>query len=728
MPEKKIIIVSNRLPVTIQREDGNLTFKPSAGGLATGLSSVYRQGNNLWIGWPGLYSQQEAEKDLITQNLRNDHMAPVFLTEEDVHEFYEGFSNKTLWPLFHYFTEYAQYQQVLWEAYERVNRKFCAQVLQYAGPDDVIWVHDYQLLLLPSMIREKLPNATIGFFQHIPFPSFEIFRLLPWRKQILEGMLGSDLIGFHTYDDMRHFLSSVSRILGHNNTMGLVKKENRLIQVDSFPMGIDYEKFARGTKDPQTIEKYKRYEKLLSDQKVIISIDRLDYSKGIKQRLKAMDIFFTRYPEYIGKVSLVLIVVPSRVKVDQYQALKEEIDTMVGWLNGKYSRMDWTPIHYFYRSFSFHGLSALYSSAEVALITPLRDGMNLVCKEFIASKLDKKGVLILSEMAGSAKELSEAILVNPNDIQQIVDAMYQALTMPEEEQIARNEEMQNKLKRYNIHRWVEMFMEQLEIVKQKQTELELRFIHKNNHQKLLDRYSAGKKRILFLDYDGTLRSFVKRPEDAKPDAELYQLLEQLASNPKNRVVIISGRDRHTLENWLGHLPVDLIAEHGVWLRGQGQEWHLIENLHQEWKEKIRHILEQYVDRTPGSFIEDKDYSLVWHYRKADVEFGALRSRELLSNMNYLIGNMNLQTMEGNKVIEIKNRDVNKGKAARKWLGETAWDFVMAIGDDVTDEDTFIEMPEGAYTIKVGFTSSNAKYNIKSTQEVRHLLKAMAEQS
>ncbi|UZR92339.1 bifunctional alpha,alpha-trehalose-phosphate synthase (UDP-forming)/trehalose-phosphatase [Chondrinema litorale] len=723
---QKIIIVSNRLPVTIQQSEDKFNFMPSAGGLATGLGSIYRKGDNLWIGWPGLYDLTESDEQYIGDELKKDYMAPVYLSKQDIQDYYEGFSNRTIWPLFHYFTEYTKYIPELWDAYVRVNQKFCDTILQHASDGDILWIHDYQLLLVPMMLREKLPNATIGFFQHIPFPSYEIFRLLPWREKILEGMLGADLIGFHTYDDMRHFLSSVSRILGHGSTMGQIRLNNRIVGVDSFPMGIDYEKFTKATHSPETIDKLKKYFQILSNQKVVLSIDRLDYTKGIKQRLEAFDMFLEKYPQYLGKVSIILIVVPSRVKVDQYNQLKNEIDTIVGRLNGKYSRMDWNPIHYFYRSFSFHALSALYSSAEVALITPLRDGMNLVCKEYIASKLDKRGVLILSEMAGAAKELSEAILINPNDSDQLVEAMHQALEMPEEEQIARNEEMQNKLKRYNIHRWVEVFMQQLDKVKELQVGLNLKLVTGKTLDKIVKHYSEAESRLILLDYDGTLKPFASNPKAVKPDEELINLLTKLTEDPKNRVVIISGRDKSTLEEWVGHLKIDLIAEHGVWLKKLGAGWSTIELLDQGWKEKIRSILDLYVDRTPGSFIEDKDYSLVWHYRKADTDFGELRARELLSNINYLIANMDLQTMEGNKVIEIKSRAVNKGKAASKWLNEGKYDFVFAIGDDVTDEDTFAAMPDTAYTVKVGLTATVANYNVKSPEEVREVLNTFAD--
>jgi trehalose 6-phosphate synthase/phosphatase len=725
----KTIIVSNRLPITIGKAEGKLHFTPSAGGLATGLGSMYKQGNNLWLGWTGHHDHPEEERDTIREALLSDRMAPVFLSKEEVKDYYEGFSNRTIWPLFHYFTEYAIYDPKLWEAYCRVNQKFCDAIMAYAEPTDTFWIHDYQLLLLPQLLRQRLPEATIGFFQHIPFPSYEIFRQLPWREALLEGLLGSDLIGFHTYDDMRHFLSSVNRISGYGSTMGKIKYKNRMVGVDSFPMGIDYDKYEQAAASEETAEKVARYSESLGNQRLVLSIDRLDYTKGIKQRLNAFDMFLERYPQYMGKVSLILLVVPSRDKVDQYQQLKAELDGMVGRLNGKYSRIDWTPIHYFYRSFSFHALSALYAKCDVALITPLRDGMNLVCKEFVASKTDQRGVLILSEMAGSARELSEAILVNPNDVDEIVLALKTALEMPEEEQRQHIAEMQVKLRRYNIHRWVEVFMEQLEQMKAQQEKLNAKLLAGALAQKVLQHYRKAKHRLLFFDYDGTLQPFAKRPEMAKPDRALLGLLEAICRDPRNTVVIISGRDRATLQQWLGHLPVDMIAEHGVWSRKHGEPWKAVENLELGWKDQIRPIMELYVDRTPGSFIEEKDYSLVWHYRKADPDFGAMRARELLSNLNYLISNMDLHTMEGSKVIEIKNREVNKGRAARKWLQQAPLaDFIFAIGDDVTDEDTFHAMPPQAYTVKVGLTPSEAGLNVKSTDEVRMLLRDMAQVS
>ena len=485
---------------------------------------------------------------------------------------------------------------------------------------------------------------------------------------------------------------------------------------------LDYKKYNDAASSPETLKREVDYRTSIGKQKLMISIDRLDYSKGIPQRLMAFDMFFESHPEFLGLVSLILIVVPSRDNVGEYKRLKEEIDLLVGKINGKLGTIHWTPIHYFYRSFSLHSLSAFYRMADVALVTPMRDGMNLVCKEYIASRLDQKGVLILSEMAGSAKELSDAILINPNDINQMVEAIYTALTMPPDDQKAHISIMQESLKRYNIHHWVKIFMDKLNEVIETQKSFATKIVDKNVMKVFKDQYDKSKKRILFLDYDGTLTGFHDIPSKAKPDAEILEILETLANDKKNKVVIISGRDRQTLDDWLGKLKIDIIAEHGVWLKEQDKQWNTIFHMRNEWKEEFRPIFESYVDRMPGSFVEEKDYSLVWHYRKVETGLGELRTRELASHLRYMATNKNLTVMEGDKVVEIKNSEVNKGYAAEKWLIKDKYDFIFAVGDDWTDEDTFTAMPDNAITIKVGQISSVAKYRIESFKLVRNFLK------
>jgi trehalose 6-phosphate synthase/phosphatase len=721
----RTIIVSNRLPTKILRSDDSLTFQPSEGGLATGLGSIYRQEGNVWVGWPGLFVEDAAEEEYVCEQLRQDSMVPVFLTEAEIRDFYEGFSNSTLWPTFHYFTQYATYEQAHWDAYVAVNEKFCRAVLELAGPEDTIWVHDYQLLLLPALLRKARPEATIGFFLHIPFPSYELIRVLPWRTELLEGMLGADLLGFHTFGYMRHFLSAVAQLLGLSAQNGQIETGTRTVLVDAFPMGIDYERYVQAAASAAAQRHEAVYREALREVRVILSIDRLDYSKGIAQRLRAFELLIQRYPEWREQVSLIMVVVPSRDQVAQYASLKEEIDELVGRINAQYRTISWTPIHYFYRSFPLEELASLYRLAEVALVTPMRDGMNLVAKEFVASKADQKGVLILSERAGAARELSDALIINPTDTGQLAEAMHDALVMPEDEQQQRMSAMQALVRQYNVFAWTKLFMARLAYSKMKQHTLDTEMLKPVVVEQLLTEFHAAPSRLLLLDYDGTLAPFHSNPQRAQPDQELLLLLRALTDNPQNRVVIISGRDRATLQEWLGHLPVDFIAEHGVWLRAAGEDWQLFQTLNNDWQRELRPILELYVARTAGSFIEDKEYSLVWHYRRADAELGAVRARDLLNHLTFMTANTELQVMEGNKVIEIKTAGIHKGTAAARWLATYQPAFTLALGDDRTDEDTFRAMPPEAYTIKVGTAArSLARYHVASTTDVRKLLRAL----
>jgi trehalose 6-phosphate synthase/phosphatase len=722
----RLVIVSNRLPISVTRHSGSIRFQPSVGGLATGLRSFCKSHKSQWIGWPGIATDRISvhEKQQIRSKLKEDNCQPVFLTTADVKNFYHGFCNKTIWPLFHYFSLYTAYEDQYWKAYKQVNNIFCENVLKIVKPDDYIWVHDYQLMLLPQLIRENLPDAQVGFFLHIPFPSFELFRLLPWREEVLNGLLGADLIGFHTYDYVRHFLSSASRMLGTEHSMGALNVGNRIVKVDAFPMGIDYERYSGAIKNPEVKKRLTTIRKKVGDRKVIISIDRLDYTKGIIQRLEAFDLFLSQNPEYKEKVTLILVAVPSRTGVKDYMDLRKQLEGLVGRINGEHGVLGWVPVWYLYRFLPFERLVALYSIADVALVTPLRDGMNLIAKEFIATKTDGRGVLILSEMAGAASELGEAIVVNANNKGAIIEAIKAAFEMPIEEQNERNRLMQKRISRYTVTRWAHDFVESLSNVKKTQRELSVRKLALPTRENLVNEYKKSKKRLFLLDYDGTLVGFAGRPGKASPDEELLALLKALTVDPRNDVVIISGRDKTTLNYWLGGLNASLIAEHGAWTKEKDSEWQVIEPLRNDWKDTIRPILELYTDRTPGSSIEEKDYSLVWHFRRSDPELAYLRNQELRDAVLNLTANLDIGVFEGSKILEVKNIGISKGQAAELWLARQNWDFVFAAGDDYTDEDLFAVLPADAYSIKVGYSISKARFNLDSVHELRLLLEEL----
>ncbi|MBS1783315.1 MAG: bifunctional alpha,alpha-trehalose-phosphate synthase (UDP-forming)/trehalose-phosphatase [Bacteroidetes bacterium] len=720
---KRVIIVSNRLPIKVTRKEGVLNYQKSEGGLATALSTIYKQGNNLWIGWAGT-DVNDSEEEKIIKDLSIQNLSPVFLSSEEINGFYEGFSNGTLWPLFHYCPTYGEYSQEYWQTYKRVNQKFADIIIETATKDDIIWIHDYQLMLVPSLVRKSIPEANIGFFQHIPFPSYEIFRLLPWRKELLEGLLGADIVGFHTFDDVRHFLSSVNRISGFNNMSNKVRIESRIISADAFPISIDYKKYRALADNAITKRHEQKIRQLINNNQLIISIDRLDYSKGILQRLEAYQIFLQQHPELIGRVTMMQVIVPSRDSVPKYRQLKEEINRLVSEINGQFSIIGWQPIQYFYRSLPIHLLSALYKVADVALVTPMRDGMNLVSKEFVASKLNRKGVLILSEMAGSARELTEAILVNPNDIWDVANKIFLALNMSESDQIDRMTAMQHTVSQFDIETWLQNFMEKLLEVKTQQKTMMTRSINISLRKKISISYFNSTNRIIFLDYDGTLVPFTDNPQQAAPDSDLIDLLSTLAHDTHNRVVLSSGRDYQTLENWFGQLPIDIIAEHGAWYKEHGTKWCSAQNLSDTWKPEIIHIMNQYNRRTPGVSIEEKSYSVAWHFRKVVNGLGELRAAELVNEIKDYVSDRGLQALQGDKVIEIKSSIVNKGSAAKRWIEQGGYDFFMAIGDDYTDEDTFNALPPESITIKVGTNISAARYYLKSHEDVRELLQQM----
>jgi trehalose 6-phosphate synthase/phosphatase len=723
----KIVFISNRLPVTVSKTDGDLEYNRSIGGLATGLKSFHEHAKSIWAGWPGLTDEQltDNEKKNIRRKLKTGFQClPVFLTEQEVNHYYYGFCNNTIWPLFHYFAFKTEYNEETWEAYKNVNQKFFEEIESTIGETDTVWIHDYQLMLLPQLIKERFPKASVGFFLHIPFPSYELFRLLVWREELLRGVLGADLIGFHTYDYVRHFLSSARRLLGLEHNLNKLTYEDRYIQVDAFPMGIDYDYFSGKIESEEYKKEFREIEDNKDGTKMILSIDRLDYTKGIPQRIRAFEQFLELYPEYQGKVRLNLIVAPSRTEVDSYDELRREIKELVSEINGKYGTVHWMPIWFFFQTFSQESLIAFYRHADMLLVTPLRDGMNLVAKEYTASCTDYLGMVVISETAGAASEMGEAIVVNANDSLAIARGIKDALDMPPEEKIAINKIIHKRLKRYNVEFWAGEFISSLLHTALDSVTTNTQISIEKNSGLIENAYSHAKKRVLFLDYDGTLVGFKPTPEQAKPDEEIKNILRTLSKDPKNTVVIISGRDRYTLDKWLGDINLHFFASHGLWVRHPGRNWRMTVQLDNAWKKAIAHMLELYTVHMPGSLIEEKDYSLAFHYRQCEPDMTTFKLNELKEALMSMTETMSLEIQEGNKVLEIKDNRVKKGYGAVQFLQNQNYDFILGVGDDFTDEDLFASLPKEAFTIKIGVGSSAARYNIKSWQSMRSLLQRL----
>ncbi|MDD5747784.1 MAG: bifunctional alpha,alpha-trehalose-phosphate synthase (UDP-forming)/trehalose-phosphatase [Actinomycetota bacterium] len=734
----RLVIASNRAPVTVSRRRRSFVFKESIGGLATGLraylekveSSPTTEQKHVWVGWPGLTVSGSEKEELSAKLVEEFSVYPVFLDEQELDCYYNGFCNSTIWPLFHYFPSYAVYEKGYWESYVRVNERFAERLVETLRPGDTLWIQDYHLLLVPRMVREKLGGTPIGFFLHIPFPSFEIFRLLPssWRAEILEGMLGADLIGFHTHDYTRYFLRCVLNVLGYEHSLGEVSIEGRISKADTFPMGIDYVKYSEASAGPGVVKARQELARNIKGARVIISIDRLDYTKGVANKLRAYAAFLDKSPEWHGRVVLAMVAAPSRTSISLYRGIRREINELVGEINGRFGNINWVPIFYQNRAVPFNSLIALYGLGDIALVTPLRDGMNLIAKEYVAARTDGTGVLILSEMTGAVKELGEALIVNPNDIGEIREAIEKALVMENNEQEKRIRTMQTRLQQYNIADWAGDFLESLHSLKEKQKSIAAKIMGEKVKRDLEDHFRTATERLLLLDYDGTLVPFAETPELATPPVELITILEELAGIPGTEVALVSGRDRTTLDSWFGDLDIALIAEHGAWIKTRGGDWEIIEPMTSDWIPQVTRILQRYVNRLPGSFVERKSFSVAWHYRNADVELAQVKAKKLVDDLVNFAANNKVQILHGNKVIEVNGEKVDKGKAALRLLSRRNYNFVMAVGDDRTDEDLFVAMPDSAYTIRVGVQPSHARLNLKEQKDVIRLLRSLISNS
>ncbi|GMM27429.1 alpha,alpha-trehalose-phosphate synthase (UDP-forming) [Martiniozyma asiatica (nom. inval.)] len=462
-----VLVVSNRIPVTINKEsNGQFSYSMSSGGLVTalqGLKSPFE-----WFGWPGLSINSEAEKDKIAHDLSSKfNCHPVWISDEIADLHYNGFSNSILWPLFHYHPGEMNFDEIAWAAYIEANKLFTDAILPRIKDNDIVWIHDYHLMLVPSMLRQKindkkLKNVKIGFFLHTPFPSSEIYRILPVRREILEGVLGCDLIGFHTYDYARHFLSSIERILNLPTTPQSVKYDHREINIGAYPIGIDVDKFLNGLKNDQIQNRMSQLKsKFGNNCKLIVGVDRLDYIKGVPQKLHAFEIFLDNNPEWIGKVVLIQVAVPSRGDVEEYQNLRSCVNELVGRINGKFGTIEFVPIHFLHKSVSFDELIALYAISDICFVSSTRDGMNLVSYEYIACQNENKGSLILSEFAGAAQSLNGALIVNPWNTNELSEAIYEGLTMSSEKRAGNFNKMFNYISKYTASYWGENFVNEL---------------------------------------------------------------------------------------------------------------------------------------------------------------------------------------------------------------------------------------------------------------------------
>jgi trehalose 6-phosphate synthase/phosphatase len=729
-----IINVANRLPVTLDVEHDKIS--KSSGGLVAALEGVSDEQHPLrWLGWPGsAIDDPQARRDIARKLDAEYHATPVFLSNDEVQGFYEGFSNSSLWPLLHYMPSRFRYEPAWWDHYLAANKRFADAVLEVARDGDIVWVHDYQLMLVPAMIRHSNPNLRIGFFLHTPFPAYEIFRCHPKRADLVAGLLGADLIGFHTFGYLRHYRDAVRRLLDLDSQITDIRHEGHRSHLGVYPIGINARRFQELLESSEFKEESGKLEETNRGKQVVLSVERMDYTKGIVQRLEAIDLFLAelkhRGPkEAMDAIKFVFVSVPSREGVEEYQELLEQVSTAVGRLNGKYATLHNSPIKFIHGSVTPAELAALYATAQVCIVTPLIDGMNLVAKEYVAcqragaGKGEEPGVLILSEFAGAAEELFNAVIVNPYDAQSVASAIEEGLAMPLDERRVRMEPMRQRVIEFDAQWWAQSFIRDLS--SRSSAEAKTESDPRQALQQLRAATSSKQRIALFLDYDGTLREIELRPAAAGPTKPLRELFDLLARRAREGVdtTIISGRVPQELEMWFGQYPFGLVAEHGASMCRPGEtEWERLDrNVSYHWKEPIRKVLKLYEASTPGTWVEEKRSSLVWHYRAADPEFGTSKARQLAEELGMITSNDPVEIRPGRRIVEVTAASVSKSAAVNRVLDEGRYDLIVCAGDDATDESMFRLTLKNQIMIKVGEGETQAQYRLPNPQALRQFL-------
>jgi trehalose 6-phosphate synthase/phosphatase len=584
---------------------------------------------------------------------------------------------------------------------------------------------------VPELVRAQARDARIGFFLHIPFPSSEAFRILPEREEVLRGMLGSDLIAFQTHGHLHNFRRSLLQVLGIESQMDRVQVGNRIVHLRALPIGISTDEWDQlSTQDKGVAKRIAELEDRHKGRKLILSVDRLDYTKGIPERLRTLRRLLKANPSWRGKVTLVQIAVPSRERVPAYAELRRKVAELVGEVNGDFGTSEWQPVVYIRRAINKPELAALYTAADVAWVGPLRDGMNLVAKEYVACQHERPGVLVLSEFAGAAQELGEALRINPYDQAGTADAIIRALEMDEPARFERMSALHERVQRNDAVAWAESFISSLAEATETSRSSARRDRPAPDPIDVRAAFDGAAHRTILLDYDGTLVPLASRPQDATPPAELLRVLKKLASLDETTVAIVTGRKQTDIEAWFGDVPdLWLAAEHGALLRDPaGREWQpLRARTSLRWMERVRPVMEQFAKSAPGSFVEVKQLALGWHYRLADAEFGAWLASELVGTLEELLSGTELTVIHGSKVIEVRYAWADKGEAAAVLRSRSRrGGFTLAVGDDRTDEDMFARLRRSAWTIKVGPGPTSARFRLADHTEVNGLLHILAD--
>ncbi|MFC4829976.1 bifunctional alpha,alpha-trehalose-phosphate synthase (UDP-forming)/trehalose-phosphatase [Agromyces aurantiacus] len=718
-----MVVVSNRLPVDyVGGEGGDTRWKGSPGGLVTALEPVMRAADGAWVGWAGVADREFApfEHDGIT-------IVPVPLSADEVEEYYEGFSNDTLWPLYHDVIAPPRFHREWWEAYVRVNRRFAEAAANAAAEGAVVWVQDYQLQLVPRMLREIRPDLVIGFFNHIPFPAYGIYSQLPWRRQVVDGLLGADVIGFQRAADAGNFSRAVRRLFGYRTRGTVIDVPDgdggvRHVVARHFPISIDAAAFEQLARRPEVQERARQIRSSLGDPEVVmLGVDRLDYTKGIRHRIKAFGELLRDGRLAVEEATLVQVASPSRERVDTYRQLRDEIELLVGRLNGDHSTLGHAAITYLHHGYPREEMAALYLAADVMLVTALRDGMNLVAKEYVASRYDDDGVLLLSEFTGASDELRQAILVNPHDIEGLKDAMVEAARMPKRERARRMRALRKRVRENDVANWSATFLETLTGAGPIAPGVP------DPVRAAIARLAEVPRLLVALDFDGTLAPIVDRPDEARATDRARAAIERLADSDDTRVALISGRALESLKDVAAPPVAALLSgSHGVELQLDGGGVTLdLRETELTRLDRLIEIVEDAASTSEGAWVERKPAGIALHTRRLGASAGAALQRVARERVEAALPG--LATRSGKNVLEFAVRASDKGEALTRLRQHSGADAVLYVGDDVTDEDAFATLETDDVGVKVGQGKSLAAYRLRGPDDVALLLELLAEQ-
>ncbi|TKA30395.1 hypothetical protein B0A50_02622 [Salinomyces thailandicus] len=690
--------------------------------------------------------QRQLEKQL--ERHHGGRVCPVWLADEvdDTGSLvlrnqrrWRRYGEHELFTLFHYKMNEPSDGRALrqaWADYYRMNRAFADTIMSIYKPGDVILVHDYHLLLLPSLLRQRIHTIYVGFFLHIPFPSSEYYRCLTRRKEILEGVLGANMIGFQAYSYSRHFSSCCTRILGFDSSSAGVDAFGAHVASDVFPIGINAVTTIQSAfETPEVEDKVKALREMYAGKKLIVGRDRLDSVRGVAQKLQAFEIFLERHPEWHEEVVLIQVTSPTSIeeREDKGDKTANKISDLVARINGTFGSLSFTPVQHYPQYLSKEEYFALLRIADVGLISSVRDGMNTTALEYVICQRDNHGPLIISEYSGTAGSLGNAMHINPWDLSGTAEAINTALTMDDKRKAAAHSKLYQHVTKNTVQAWTGNYLKRLltNLASFDQSSATPAL----DRAKLLSQYRNAKRRLFMFDYDGTLTPIVKDPQSAVPSDRVIRNLKMLASDPANSVWIISGRDQQFLDEWMGHISeLGLSAEHGSFMREpDSQTWeNLTETMDMSWQSKVLSVFEHYTQKTQGSFIERKKIALTWHYRRSDPELGLSMARECQKHLEQTVAkNYDVEVMPGKANLEVRPRFVNKGEIAKKLVenyGEgygVAPDFVLCLGDDFTDEDMFRSLnsskldPEHVFAVTVGASSKQtlAKWHLLEPSDV-----------